>query len=312
MTESSLRQLTLAVLGGDRRETEVIRELLRAGAAVLTAGREAAPDPGEARRVPAVTALRAADAVLGPMPGVAEDGRVWSTVAAEPLHLGPAELAALAEGALVMLGRANTALRELARQGSIRLLELAEDDEVAILNSIPSAEGALQLAMERSPLTIHGSTSAVLGMGRTGLTLARLLPLVGSRTYALTRQAVDRARALVMGCQPAPFSRLPEIAGRLDLLFNTVPAMVVDRHILAALPEHAVVIDLASAPGGVDFAAAAELGRVAVLAPGLPGKVAPVTAGRLLARVVAGHLADYSREGGVGEWSSRESALVLP
>ncbi|MDQ7794560.1 MAG: dipicolinate synthase subunit DpsA [bacterium] len=314
MAGGPLSHLTVAVLGGDRREAEVIRELLGLGAAVVTAGRELAPDPEGARRAAlAAEALQSAAAVLGPMPGVGEDGRVWAPMAARPpLYLTGPDLARLEPGALVLVGRANAHLRGLEREGAIGLVELADDDEMAILNSVPTAEGALQLAMELSPLTIHGSTSAVLGMGRTGLTLARLLAALGSRTLALARKAADRARAFALGHEPLPFSQLAAIAGRLDFLFNTVPAPVVGRGILASLPDAAVVIDLASAPGGVDFAAATDLGRTAVLAPGLPGKVAPVSAGRLLAGVVTRHLAEYSGEGGVGEWSSREGALVSP
>ncbi len=313
MVSGPLGHLTVAVLGGDRRETEVIRELLRQGAVVRAAGRERAPDPeGVVPAHDAAAALRGADALLGPMPGIDEEGRVWSAVAARPLHLGPGDLAGLRNGAVVLVGRANAHLRALARQGAIRLAELAEDDEVAILNSIPTAEGALQLAMELSPLSLNGSSAAVLGMGRTGTTLARLLWALGCHTYALARRPVDLARALTLGCHPVPFHRLTEIAPALDFLFNTVPALVVDRQVLVALPAHAVVIDLASAPGGVDFAAAGELGRTAVLAPGLPGKVAPVSAGRMLARVVLRRLEEAFDGGREEAWSSRESASASP
>jgi dipicolinate synthase subunit A len=59
-----------------------------------------------------------------------------------------------------------------------------------------------------------------------------------------------------------------------------------------------VVIDLASAPGGTDFNAARELGLKAELAPGLPGIVAPVTAGRIIAELIVRHLTNHDGEEG--------------
>jgi dipicolinate synthase subunit A len=61
---------------------------------------------------------------------------------------------------------------------------------------------------------------------------------------------------------------------------NTVPARVLDETHLAELAPGALVIDLASRPGGVDFEAAAALGVKVIWALSLPGKVAPVTSGK--------------------------------
>lgn len=71
-----------------------------------------------------------------------------------------------------------------------------------------------------------------------------------------------------------------------DYIFNTVPAQVVDRGVLEACKKDAAVIDIASAPGGVDFEAAKALGIAAKLCLGLPGKYAPKTAGEILAEEI--------------------------
>lgn len=298
MADDLLAGLVIAVLGGDRREEEVIRVLASAGASIRTAGRDLAADPRPAQPHPSVNgALRLADVLLAPLPSLGGDGRVWSTLASAPVYLLPADIEGMAHGARAIVGRANSCLRDLAAKGRLQLRELADDDELAILNSIPTAEGAVQLAMQLSPITMHGSTAAVLGMGRVGLTLARLLVAIGCRTFACAEERAARARALTLGCELASLDDLGRIADRLDFLFNTIPAPVVSRETLAGLSERAVVIDLASAPGGVDLAASRELGKTAVLAPGLPGKVAPVTAGKLLAQVVRDDLLNWSGKG---------------
>ena len=101
-----------------------------------------------------------------------------------------------------------------------------------------------------------------------------------------------------MGIAPVDFADLPHCLPQMDIVFNTVPSPVLDRSLVYVLKRTAVIIDLASAPGGVDFVAAAERGIHAELAPGLPGKVAPLTAGRILARVIPRIIEDEFRKGG--------------
>jgi dipicolinate synthase subunit A len=195
-------------------------------------------------------------------------------------------LSGLPRGTPVLVGVAGKPLREMAEKAGLKLVELMKLDEVAILNSIPSAEGAIQLAMENSDITIHGSKSLVLGFGRTGVTCALKLHALGSRTTVVARNPDQRARACAMGLGAADFSRLCLESADADFIVNTVPAMVLDESVIEAMASTALIIDLASSPGGTDFPAARRRNITAILAPGLPGKVAPKTAGRILADVV--------------------------
>ena len=61
-----------------------------------------------------------------------------------------------------------------------------------------------------------------------------------------------------------------------------MPAPILGIEELAAMKEGVLVIDLASRPGGVDRSAAAALGVKVIHALSLPGRVAPVTAGRYI------------------------------
>ena len=89
-----------------------------------------------------------------------------------------------------------------------------------------------------------------------------------------------------MGMKPATYEELPVLISNADIIFNTVPALVLNNTILNSVSSEAVIIDLASPPGGTDFDSAKRLGIKALLAPGLPGKVAPRTAGRILAKIL--------------------------
>ena len=94
---------------------------------------------------------------------------------------------------------------------------------------------------------------------------------------------------------------LQQQVGNIDLLFNTIPTMIVTAQIIANLPSRAVIIDLASKPGGTDFRFAEKRGIKALLAPGLPGIVAPKTAGRIIADCLSRLIMEDSRQRGNGQ-----------
>ncbi|MEW6723680.1 MAG: dipicolinate synthase subunit DpsA [Bacillota bacterium] len=299
-------QTRVALLGGDAREEQVLTTLGDHGFQVVYAGRP--PSTSECRAqwvADAGEALVGANLIILPMRGMGDDGRVSSAYLDYPVWIKGEDLAQTASEARLVVGVASQHLRQLADTYGITVIELADDDEVAILNSIPTAEGAIQMAMELTPITIHSSRCLVLGYGRCGVTLARALAGLGARVSVAARKPRDLARILEAGYRPVCFSEFHGALPEMDLIFNTVPRMILDRTALGLVGSEAVIIDLASAPGGCDFDAARSLGRQAVLAPGLPGKVAPVTAGQIIARRILRILkeepsAAWRGEGGCG------------
>ena len=284
---SILTGVTVTVLGGDDRELILIPELVRAGANVKVAGISKLAHNKDVQYCQRLEdAVRGAGFVVLPMPGIDEAGIIRAKYAREPLVLNQKTMLSLDDNCIIIVGTARALLKELAAKRGLKLIEIAEVDEVAILNSIPSAEGAVQMAMEATDITIHGSTSLILGFGRCGFTLARLLAAMGADTSVVARKPADLARAREMGLHPLTYPQLPECIGNADIIFNTVPALVLDRALLQKTNPAVYICDIASAPGGVDFVAASELGRFARLAPGLPGMVAPKTAVLILAKVI--------------------------
>jgi len=233
-----------------------------------------------------VSALENAAVVILPMPGTNAEGYIKTVHSRQTLQLNSQLMSRIPEGTPVLVGVAQKCLKQWATEFALNLVEIAEDDELAILNSIPTAEGAVALAMNEASITIHGSTAMVLGLGRVGLTLARLLKAMGADTWVAARRAPALARAYELGCKAIDISRLKQSLSKMDFVFNTIPHLILGNEELKLLPESAIIIDLATAPGGVDFTCARELGLKAVFAPGLPGKVAPKTAGEILSRVI--------------------------
>lgn len=284
-----LTGLTVAVMGGDAREVILVQQLANAGATVKTLGLPV-EKPNIVPCLEPEECLAGVQALILPVPGVNEHMELHSAYLEPRPKITGELLSQLLAGTPVLVGMARKPLRELLVKNNLELVELMSLDEVAILNSIPSAEGAVQMAMERLPITIHGSCAMVLGFGRTGQTLAQLLSAMHADTTVVARDPAQLARATAMGLKALHFKELADYLKDVDVIFNTVPAPVINEDLLQRLPLATLIIDLASAPGGTDFVKARELGIEAVLAPGLPGKVAPKTAGMILARVVPGIL----------------------
>jgi dipicolinate synthase subunit A len=167
----------------------------------------------------------------------------------------------------------------LAKTRGLTICDYFAREELAIANAVPTAEGAIQLAMEHLPITIHGARVLVVGFGRVGRTTAQRFAALGAKVSVAARKYEQLAWAKAMGCGT---EHLPHLSGWLcgyDLVVNTVPAQVLGRKELEDLKPDCLIIDLASKPGGVDLTAAGELGLTVIWALSLPGKVAPTTAG---------------------------------
>ncbi len=285
-------KITLAILCGDAREISLAKELAAAGFNIRVFGLPLEENLGIVLCKDIPTTLRGSQAVILPVPGVNDKGQLYSAFINEPRELSTEVLSCLPKGTPILVGIARKNLSQMTSELSLKLVEVMKRDDVAILNSIPSAEGAIQMAMEESDITIHGSSSMVLGFGRTAMTLARKLKALESKVIVVARSSSQRARATEMGVEAIDFLSLDTCLSDVDFIYNTVPDSVIDEDLLVKLKKSVVIIDIASAPGGTDFKKARELGIKAILAPGLPGKVAPLTAGKILAGVIPDILAD--------------------
>ncbi|MFF2888129.1 dipicolinate synthase subunit DpsA [Paenibacillus sp. NPDC057967] len=297
-----LTGVQVLLLGGDARQLEVIRKLSELDASVTVCGFDGLHSSldGAVHAEFDETLFEGADALLLPAVGTDEQGLIHAVFSDREMKLTDAHFARLPQHCTVYTGMAKTYLRQLCETRGLSLIELFDRDDVAIYNSIPTAEGALMMAIQHTDITIHGSSSMVLGFGRTGFTMARTLQGLGAKVKVGVRRSEHFARASEMGFEPFYMGGLLQNVGNIDLLFNTIPTMIVTAQIIANLPSRAVIIDLASKPGGTDFRFAEKRGIKAMLAPGLPGIVAPKTAGRIIADCLSQLIMDDTIKRGNG------------
>ena len=156
--------------------------------------------------------------------------------------------------------------------------DILKDESTTILNTIPTAEGAIQIALEKTNSIIEGKKALVIGFGRVGKILANKLYNIGMDVYCEARKDTDLAWIKAYGYKPIYLEKMNNILCKMDIIFNTVPYEIMDKKRLILLKRDTLIIDLASAPGGIDYDTAEKLGIKAILALGLPGKYAPDTA----------------------------------
>ena len=235
---------TIAVVGEDRRQAAAARALAAAG-----------------RRVGGPEAVPGADYVLFPVPLAMDEARLTALLRrAKP-------------GALLLGGKAPAAAAALR----LEWVDCFAREELAVCNAVPTAEGCIGILLARRTRTLWDAPVLVTGYGRVGQAVADRLTALGARVTVGARSPAQRALARSRGGAALPLEELAAAAPGFDTAVNTIPAPVLTGPVLAALRPGSLIVDLASAPGGTDFAAAKALGVRAVLAGGLPGRCAPAT-----------------------------------
>lgn len=250
-----------AVIGGDARQAAAGRALARAGYEVCGAEEVAR-----------------ADYILLPLP--LDEART-------PLA---ALLRAAKPGALALGGKLSAEAQQIAREAGVELVDYFTREELTVRNAIPTAEGCIGILLARRSQTLWGSGVLLAGFGPVGQALGVRLAALGAQATVAARRAGPRALAESLGLRGIPLAAVAGAAPAFDTVVNTVPAPV-----LAALRPGSLIVDLASQPGGTDFAAAQRLGHTAVHALSLPAACAPETAGRFVAQTVCAMIQE--REG---------------
>jgi dipicolinate synthase subunit A len=280
MMAGELKGWTVAVIGGDLRMLEHMRQARAAGAKVQHYG--GVPGSDEAAGVPASASL--AEAVKGariiscPIPGVGTDDALYCGFTQEKLWTTTEVLRGAAAGAMLFSGRITAKMSEWAKGTPVKMIAYGEDDPLAILHAVPTAEGAVKVAIENTEETLLGLNVLCIGLGRVGISVVQAFEGMKAHVTLAARNASQLARAWAMNTQPVALKDLAGRIGEFPLIVSSASGPVLDRTLLAKTAKDVVIIDLCSPPGSVDFEAAKALGRKVIWARAQAG-TAPRRAG---------------------------------
>lgn len=172
---------------------------------------------------------------------------------------------------VVFAGALNSEWKGFLEGNGIVYWDFMKMPEVVEENAQITAEGTVAEALIHGQYSIRGQNVLVTGYGCCGKKIAKAFDALGAQVTVAARRFEVRKQILSDGYNAVEFSVLPELIRSMDTVINTVPKMVITKDVLRNMREDAMVIDIASRPGGTDFDAAAKYGTHARLALGLPG-----------------------------------------
>lgn len=270
---------TIAVVGGDLRIIKLVGMLEKEGYLVNTYGLEKSPEINK-KSSNLEECIKDADIVVGPLPLASNEEYINTPFSDNKVNIDEL-LNALARKTFIA-GSIKQEIYDKASKRNITILDIVKREELAVLNAISTAEGALQIAINETPKNLHGNNVLVMGFGRIGKVLAKMLDGIGAKVACEARKTTDLAWIKAYGYEPINLIELKEKINKYDIIINTIPFIVLDREMLNEVKKDALIIDLASNPGGVDRVAIKELEIKFNWALSLPGKVSPVTSAEFM------------------------------
>lgn len=258
------------ILGGDNRQAYLQELLVQQGYRVESIGLSDREENAASYQ----KLITQSACVVGAIPFL-KDGRVFY-LPDKGISLSLNELQTMLQaGQKLAAGCIPFEMKEFCNNNKIAYFDFMDDVPLALYNTIATAEGAIAEAIQKSPLNLCNQKSLVLGFGKCAQTLANRLTGLQSHVTVAARKEDARMLSETMGYQSISFEQLDFHINQYDFIFNTVPDLVLDAELLQNVSKQAIIIDIASVPGGVDYSFAKKKNIPAFLCLGLPGKYAP-------------------------------------
>lgn len=279
---------SLSVIGGDLRNAKLIEGLAKDNFNVATFGLEKADELKNLKNVTICKTLQEAvinnKVIISAIPFSSNNTEINAPFSEEKITIE--SIANNISNKLLIAGSIKSETLELLKTKKVKTIDFLDREELAVLNAIPTAEGAIQIAMENTSKTLHGSNVLILGFGRIAKILAKMLNGIGAKVTCAARKNSDISWIKSYGYEAILFEDIDNYLSKFEIIMNTVPQIVLNEQRLQKLSKTCLIIDLASKPGGVDNEAAEKLSIKSILALALPGKVAPTTSANYMKETI--------------------------
>lgn len=278
----------IAIIGGDLRIVKLAKLLAKEGNHLYIYGLEKAEELKGMENVffyeTIKQVVRNAEIVIGPIPFSSNGKDINSPYSENKILID--ELIHSIPGKILIAGSISLETRHLASHANTKIIDLMEKEELAILNTIATAEGTIEVAMSHTNKVIQGSNVLILGFGRIGKVLANKMEALSAKVTCAARKIEDIAWIKAYGYQANNINELGKDLSEYDIIINTVPHLIVTAERLQYVKQECLLIDLASKPGGIDQEVVKQRNLKFIWALGLPGKVAPVTSAELIKDII--------------------------
>lgn len=274
---------TISFIGGDLRIIKLIEQYRKENKIIKTFGLENSIEVHKSEKFNNISeCIEQSELVISSVPFSKDGKNVFMPFSENELSID--DLFCNLGNKTLIAGSVNKYISDKFK--NLKIIDLIEIEELTISNVIATAEGAIQIAMENTQHTIHNSDILILGFGRIGKILAKDLQALSARVTCEARKTSDLSWIRAYGYKELDLKDLDKHLNEFNIIFNTIPFLILDKDRLKNVNKNCLIIDLSSKPGGVDFAECEKLRIKSILALGLPGKVAPLTSAKYIKNVI--------------------------
>ena len=271
--------MKFAIIGGDLRTIKLAVMLAKEQNQVYVYGLEKAEELKNIKNIEQCESIKKAiqevEIVIGPIP-FSSNGKTINMPFSDK-EISIREMMHVINAKVLIAGGITPEVYEMANDEYIEIIDIMKREELAVLNTIATAEGTIQVAIENTNKIIHGSEILILGFGRIGKVLARKLAGLSAKVTCAARKDEDLAWIQAYGHKATNINSIGENLKLYDIIINTVPHIILNDERLKYIKKDCLLIDLASNPGGIDKKSVKDNKLKFVWALSLPGKVAPIT-----------------------------------
>ncbi len=265
----------IMIIGGDCRFSYMKKNLEKSGYSVKRIY------PGEYR----ADDFSACSLFILPVPVSRDNININTPMAGETFYFGDF-IRLLPEGATVAGGMILPEWEAKLKEKNIKVFDYYKDETLTVKNAVPTAEGVIGILINSLPATVNGLKCAVTGYGRCAKEICRKLKCLGADVTVAARSDKNLTEASSDSMNICRLSEFHKLCSDMNAIINTVPARVIDESIISNLQSDTVVIEIASAPFGIDFNCAERYNINVIKAGSLPGRTAPETAGKIICDTV--------------------------
>lgn len=271
---------SFSIIGGDLRIIKLAKMLADEGHTIYTYGLEKAEELKDTPNIIFADKIskavpRDVEVVIGPIPFSSNGNNINAPFSDNEISIR--ELIHYLNAKILIAGSISPEVYEIATDDYIEIVDIMKREELAVLNTISTAEGTIEIAIANTNKILHGSEILILGFGRIGKVLARKLAGLSAKVTCAARKDEDLAWIRAYGHNETNINALGKNLSKYDIIINTVPHLILNKEKLEYVKKDVLLIDLASNPGGIDKRETKDLNLKLIWALALPGKVAPVT-----------------------------------
>ena len=265
------------LIGGDKRQEYLFNALLNKNKKVESVFLFNENDVTES-----LNKINQANVIILPIPSTVDGTTLYAPKIDAKIPLNSIT-ERISENAILFTGGENNLFNASKAK---KIVNLLSDEVMTLKNAMATAEAALAILIDNTNHTIFDSEVLITGYGRISKILTRYLIALNAKATVCARSKNARAEAKLFGAKAIGFDKLKDSLPKYKIIINTIPALIFKKEELEKIDTNALIIDLASKPGGIDFLFAKQLGLNVIHALSLPGKFSPQTAAEFIEEAI--------------------------